>query len=138
MSSNKSADYPCIGLTAPPSGLLQMLQKTHSHQGLQMKKYNRQGPRQKMIAQNEKDLSVPAGFGGWGWGWVLCRSQPLTSSQFPSQNHKDCFWRKKKNGSQFESLTSLLTNIFKITKGNRVGFLSDAVRMRVAGGILGC
>lgn len=115
VSSNKSADYPCIGLTAPPSGLLQMLQKTHSHQGLQMKKYNRRSPRQKMIAQNEKELSVHAGFGGWGWGRVLCRSQPLTSSQFPSQNHKDCFWGKK-NGSQFESLTSLLTNIFKFTK----------------------
>lgn len=64
MSSNKSADYPCISLTAGPSGLLQMLQKTHSQQGLQMKKYNRQSSGQKMIAQNEEELSIHAGFGG--------------------------------------------------------------------------
>lgn len=95
MSSNKSADYPCIGLTAPPSGLLQMLQKTHSHQGLQTKKHNRQGPRQKMIAQNEKELSVPAGFGGVGVGVGAGALQGQTSSQLPLQNHKDCFWGKK-------------------------------------------
>lgn len=135
MSSNKSADYPCIGLTAPPSGLLQMLQKTHSHQGLQMKKYNRQSPRQKMIAQNEKELSIHAGFGGWGWGRVLCRSQPLTSSQFPSQNHKDCFWGKKMvhNSSPSQAFSQIFSSSQKLSG------VSFRCRKDEGGrGILGC
>lgn len=68
---------------------------------------------------------------GVGVGRVLCRSKHLASYLYRIIRTAS---GEKKNGSQFESLTSLLTNIFKITKGNRVGFLSDAVRMRVAGG----